>query len=436
LSSVFTNEYLDTLKDKADPVLDDLVHEAAKQLDGIKTIIALFNRTINSPRLTCKELERMQAENLITAEIVDFFRHHDSVPARPWIEPALLHAGGEFYRDRGVLGFLTLACASLLACYCWSDEAYLLGCTGRLERKDEVPRRLPETAKFVLDVATKKAFSPEGIAIHASHKVRLMHSILRFLIISKQAAIAEGHDSISEREQLSRETEVVFGHNWTNERGAPISQELMIGTLLTFHYVVLRGFDDMGVQVSDEEKEAYLQRWNVVGYLLGIDERVLASLNTMEDAKTMFDLIMERNRNSSGDGPILESALLDYMQTNIIDRVMGGAANPLIVIPRILTRQLSGKETSRAISLKLGFIGTILKYPVWWGTKLVGHLSNLPWARKQTNKLMGYITKTVWNWRISSDEDTEKGGLAPVGDGSRDGITLHPSLAKLWKISE
>jgi hypothetical protein len=367
---------------------------------------------------------------------VDFFKCHDSVPEKPWINPPLIHAGGDFYRDRGVLGFLTLACASLPACYCWSDEAYLLGCTGRLERQDEVPRRLPETAKFVLDVATKESFAPEGIAIHASHKVRLMHSILRFLVITKQTAIAEGHEDAAARMRLSKETDTVFGHNWTAERGPPISQELLIGTLLTFHYVVLDGFDRMDVHVTDEEKEAYLHRWNVVGYFLGIDERVLACLNTMEDAKTMFDLIMERNRNASGDGPVLEKALLGYMQNNIIDRVMGGGANPLIVIPRILTRQLSGKETSQAISLKLGFFGSILKYPVWWGTRIVGHLSNSPKARKLTNMLMNYVAKTVWNWRTPEKGPATADGLARVGEGTRDAITLPPSLAKHWGISK
>lgn len=436
MSSVFTNEYLDGLKGKADPPLDELVHEAAKQLDGIRTILALFKRTMDSPRLTHEELKKMQAEHLITQEIVTFFNRHDSVPQKPWISPSLIDAGGEFYRDRGVMGFLTLACASLPACYCWSDEAYLLGTTGRLERKDDVPRRLPETAKFVLDIATEDAFCPDGIAIHSSHKVRLMHSILRFLIISKQAAIADGHDSPVEREHLSRETGTVFGHNWTDERGAPISQELLIGTLLTFHYIVLRGFDLMGVEVSNEEKEAYLHRWNVVGYFLGVDQRVLSNLNTMQEAKTMFDLIMERNRNPSGDGSILEGALLDYMRSNIIDRVLGGRANPLIVIPRILTRQLSGRETSQAISLKLGVVGTLLKYPVWWGVIWVGKLSNEPWARKYTNKFMVYIAKTIWDWRTVKEEDVQKDGLAPAEDRSRDGILLHPSLADEWDVDE
>ena len=424
------------MRTRADPPLDDLVCAAADQLDGVKTIIALFKRTIDSPRLTHDELEAMLVEKLVTQAIVDFFKCHDSVPERPWINPPLIHTGGEFYRDRGVLGFLTLACASLPACYCWSDEAYLLGCTGRLERKDEVPRRLPETAKFVLDVATQHSFAPEGIAIHASHKVRLMHSILRFLIITKQTAIAAGHDTPIERKRMSRETDTVFGHNWTDERGPPISQELLIGTLLTFHYVVLDGFDRMGVHVTDYEKEAYLQRWNVVGYFLGVDERVLACLNTMEDAKTMFDLIMERNRNASGDGPVLEKALLGYMQNNIIDRVLGGGANPLIVIPRILTRQLSGKETSQAISLKLGFLGSILKYPVWWGTKILGHLSNSPKARKLTNMLMNYIAKTIWNWRTAPKDSAKSEGLAPVGERSRDPIMLDPSLAGHWGISD
>lgn len=436
MSSVFTNEYLDTLRAKADQPLDDLVTEAARQLDGVKTIVTLFTRLMDSPRVTHEELEKFLDEGLITSDIVAFLKDHDCVPKKPWINPAMLQAGGEFYRDRGVLGFLTLACASLPACYCWSDEAYLLGCTGRLERKDEVPRRLPETAKFVLDVATKHSFAPEGIAIHASHKVRLMHSILRYLIITKQAAIAAGNDSTAARMRVSEKTDTVFGHNWTAERGPPISQELLVGTLLTFHYVVLDGFDRMGVHVTDDEKETYLQRWNVVGYFLGIEERVLARLNTMENAKTMFDLIMERNRNTSGDGPKLEKALLGYMQKNIIDRVLGGGANPMIVIPRILTRQLSGKETSQAISLKLGFLGSILKYPVWWGTKIVGHLSNSPKARKLTNMLMSYIAKTIWNWRTDSNDSAKSDDSAPDEGGARNAIKLPPSLAKHWGISD
>jgi len=436
LSGVFTNEFLDGMKTRADAELDELVRAAAKQLGGVGTIIALFQRVMDSPRLTHDELTAMLDEQLITPEIVAFFASHDSVPERPWINPSLLHAGGEFYRDRGVMGFLTLACASLPACYCWSDEAYLLGCTGRLARKDMVPRRLPETAKFVLDVATENAFAPEGIAIHASHKVRLMHSIMRFLIITKQTAIAEGDDSRAARMRLSEETDTVFGHNWIADRGPPISQELLIGTLLTFHYVVLRGYGQMDVHVSDAEKEAYLHRWNVVGYFLGIDERVLASLNTMEDARTMFDLIMERNCRASGDGPVLEKALLDYMQSNIIDRVMGGRHNPMIVIPRILTRQLSGKNTCRAIALRLGLVGSVLKYPVWWGIKIVGHLSNSPRARKYTHRLMNYIAKTIWNWRTAPPKAAESADRAAAKDGERKAILLHPSLAEQWNISD
>lgn len=433
MSSVFTNENLDTLKFKADPALDKLVHAAAIELDGIKTLVTLFKRVIDSPRLTCDELKQMCSEGLITTEIVDFFENHDSVPARPWIYPELLRAGGEFFRDRGVLGFLTLACASLPACYCMSDEAYILGSTGRLERKNEIPRRIPETAKFVLDVVSKSSFAPEGIAIHAAHKVRLMHSIIRYLIISKEAAIADGHSSPMERHKISKETDIVYGHDWSDDRGAPISQELMIGTLLTFHYVVLDGYDRMKIRVSDAEKNAYLQRWNVLGYFLGIDERVLAQLDTMENAKAMFDLIMQRNRKRSEDGPILESTLLEYIRSNIIERVLGGFANPLILVPKIMTRQLAGKQTSQSIDLKLGFFGTLFRYPVWWLMKLLGHMNNWRLTQRITQKLMVYVAKTLWDWRLVPEDQITKQGMAPHNP-ERDGILVHPSLAEHWNL--
>lgn len=433
MSNIFTNKYLDTLKFQADPALDKLVHDAAGQLNGIKTMTAMFKRVIESPRLTLAELETMRNEKLITKEIIEFFEQHSSVPTRPWIYPEQLHAGGEFFRDRGVLGFLSLACASLPACYCMTDEAYILGCTGRLENKNEIPRRIPETAKFVLDIVSKGSMEPDGIGLHAANKVRLMHSIIRYLIISKEAMIADGHSTPVDRHEISDETGIIYGHDWSDERGAPISQELMVGTLLTFHYLVLDGYERMKIKVSDEEKIAYLQRWNVVGYFLGVDERVLAQLYNMENAQRMFDLIMQRNRARSEDGQKLQSTLLEYMRKNIIDRVLGGFANPLIVVPRIMTRQLSGKQTSKSLDLKLGIMGTLLRYPVWWCMQFVGRMSNWRFTRRISHRLMVYVAKHLWDWRTAPDDYYDKDGLAPHNP-ERKGIIVHPSLAEHWNL--
>jgi hypothetical protein len=435
MTDIITEDFLNDMHIQADPELDILVHKAGDCTEGIKRITTMFKHVHSSQRLTRSGLDRMLEREIITPEIVGFFANNDSVPDKSWFDPAKLRAGGQFYRDRGVLGFLSLACASLPACYCWSDEAYLLGTTGRLQNSDEVPRRLPETATFVLDVARENAFGSNGTAIEASHKVRLMHSIIRYLVVSKQATIDSGANSEIARLTVSNLTDTVFGHNWKKRFGPPISQELLIGTLLTFSYVVLNGFDRMGVHVSKEEQEAYLHRWNVVGYFLGLDERMLANLNTMEEAEAMFELVMDRNRKTSPDGPKLEQALLDFMRINLAEHFLHGFGGRLVIVPKILTFKLAGKETCESLSLKLGFLGTVLRPFVWGGVKLVGHMNNLRSIQIMTRWLINYVVKSIWGWRVVTDDGTDDDGPPPVIERNI-GIAVHESLARHWGMTK
>jgi len=433
MNDIISNEFLDQKHRQSDIVLDRLVYAAAESLGDVKSITTMFKCISDTPRLTESELDRLLQENRITKEIAEFFLTNNAVPNLPWIDTAKLHAGGHFYRDRGVLGFISLACASLPACYSWGDVAYALGCTGRLARKNEVPRRLTETAMFVMDVATEHALRPGGVAIAASHKIRLMHAIIRYLVMTKQSIIRSGHDSPIEREEEASElTDTIFGHDWKNELGPPICQELLIGTLLTFSYVVLNGYRRMHVRVTDEEAEAYLHRWNVVGYFLGVDERVIANMRTMQDAEAMFELICQRNRQVTEDGPDLEGALLQYMHTNIIGRVIGGRANPVMLAPTILTRELAGRETCEAISLELSFWGKFFRYPVWLGVRAIGHLSNLRGVRLLTDAVMNYVARSLWDWRHIPEHRADSHGLAPRLESG--GIGVHPALDKHWHL--
>jgi hypothetical protein len=82
--------------------------------------------------------------------------------------------------------------------------------------------------------------------------------------------------------------------------------------LLTFSYVGLRGLATLGVKVTDDEREAYVHAWNVVGALLGIRDELLAQ--DFAEATILFDTIKRRRRGASADGQALTRSLLAWME--------------------------------------------------------------------------------------------------------------------------
>ena len=118
--------------------------------------------------------------------------------------------------------------------------------------------------------------------------MRLIHAIVRYLIVrpmSMDISIREGvvlpHPRGGGEHQRT--------NDWRPDMGMPISQEFMTGTLLTFSHVVLDGLRKLGVRASPREQQAYLHRWNALGWFMGIDERILAQLDDPDTAGATFD---------------------------------------------------------------------------------------------------------------------------------------------------
>lgn len=420
---------LDELRTQGDKPLDDLLARLAEERDGVRTVAKLFPLVHDVRRLSCERLEKLAASGEISKDLVDFFEADCRVPDLDWIDMDLLHAGGSFYRDRGVLGFLSLACASLPACYCWTTEAEVLGYTGKLIDRARVPRRLPETAQFVIDVVTKGAFEPEGIGIHAAHKVRLIHAIVRFLISHKDGFEA-GRDTGVINPAPEVPSEPPPDRVWPHRDEAPISQELMTATLLTFHYVVLDGMRRMGIRVSSHHEQVYMHRWNVVGYFLGIDQRVLRNLSTNAEAEDVFELVMQRNRRRTDNGVALEGSLLAYMRNNIIERVLGKHLHPVVHLPPIMTRALAGKETCRALNVRLRPVEALLYVPTWFGIRLMAFLNNWRLFQRITGRFLAYVAARVWGWREQGvADDTDLYDEDSYTPGS---VIVPDALAKRW----
>jgi len=155
-----------------------------------------------------------------------------------------------------------------------------------------VHRRIVETAQFVLDVMAPGGLDldkAEARGLRSAQKVRLLHASIRHLLLQ------EGWDSAT--------------------CGKPINQEDLAGTLLSFSYLTLDGLKRLDNDFTDKEISAYMHAWNVVGYIMGVDEDML--VDTMEEAEAFWSRMAERQFRPNEYGQRLSRALIDYLEQSI-----------------------------------------------------------------------------------------------------------------------
>ena len=440
----FTDELLDRLRQQGDPLADSTVEAIFEKyspgdvLDVLQRLVRIPARA-ERPRL----YERLGIDSELQDHLESFFRQSASLP--PWMDANRVRRGKEIYQQQVFFTFVTLACASLPACYCWSPESSILGITGRLTR--DVPSRLPETAQMVVDVMANEALfhgaEAAGPGLRAVVKVRLMHAVIRRLIMGRgkiATALAREHGEGEDLERLREEKffarfvvpEAPDGNRsqaWNVARdGIPINQEQLAATLLTFSYVTLKAIRQFRVRIADADERAFMHRWNVIGHLLGIDDAITTRLEDTADAEALFHKVMTRNRRPAIDGPALEHALLDYLEANLARRApifsrLGGTR-----VARILTWDLSGDDTAEVIGVRLGTGDRLYRIPLWAGLKLFGSLKNIRGLKIVSELLFRWLSDRLWGWRREAPTESETVSRREMGRGD---IVLPNTLAAL-----
>ena len=89
--------------------------------------------------------------------------------------------------------------------------------------------------------------------------------------------------------------------------GVPINQEDMVGTLMTFTWLILDGLAKLGNSLTPEDQQAYFETWLVVGRLMGVDADLLPA--TVADARALTALIEQRQIAESPQGREMMAAL-------------------------------------------------------------------------------------------------------------------------------
>ena len=298
-SKRWTDEFLDEMRELGDPPADEAVRFLFEEGD-----IAAVNALL----FTLIENDDPPAEQLPPI-ILDYINHTDDLPY--WADREQISRGESLFARYGPQAFTVLLCYSLPACYAARDGVQVLYQTARMVTNTR--RRIVETAQMVIDVMSPGGTLPggKGLGIRTAQKVRLLHAAIRRLILQSG--------------------------KWEPERGLPINQEELAGTLLTFSYCIVDGLQKLGVDLEPEEANAFLHAWNVIGSIMGVRYDLLAQ--NMEEAAVLKELIQQRQYGTSRAGREMTRALLELAAEIIPGERFDGFAASLI-------RYFNGDETA------------------------------------------------------------------------------------------
>ncbi len=273
---MLTDAILDAARLRADPLADQAV--AAIFRDGstaaVNDLFAALMRDDQRPAV-------------MPPSVVDYLANTGAAIARSHESAA---AGERVFAEHGPEIMVLLCCYSLPSSYAAKKGVQVLHRTAYLAKRPT--RRLFETAQFIVDVMSPGGLGPKGRGLRTAQKVRLMHATIRHLTL---------HDAADPWD--------------TAVLGVPINQEDLLGTLMTFSWLILDGLARLGVVLTPQEQQAYLEAWLVVGQLMGVEPALLPK--TVAEAKALTALIEKRQVAESVQGREMMAALLGMMQHNV-----------------------------------------------------------------------------------------------------------------------
>jgi hypothetical protein len=261
---------LDALRQIGDPPVDALVqaHLAAHPGD----LKGLLGVCFGTPRLP-------QEHPLIGAFM--------KLPEPELSNPEALLIGQEVFELFGPEILLVLGSCALPLAYAAGHGVQVVARARRL--KDDPIRRLCDTAQMVINVMQPGQLGPGGLGRYSARKVRFIHALIRRQVQGEQQ------------------------EPWNPAWGTPINQEDQAGTLLTFSVGVLHGLRRIGVQLSPQQADAYIEAWAEIGRLLGVEEALLPV--TEAAARPLAFRIGERQIRRTDEGRMLTVHLLDAVDS-------------------------------------------------------------------------------------------------------------------------
>ena len=230
-SARYTREELDRLMFVGDPLAD-------------RAVAALHERSYDRSVDKLSAVRAMAREG--DAACGAFVNAVATPPA--WLDRQAIAAG-----QKVMLGFVALSRLSLMhslfAGGVFARATLVTRATGRLGA--DPATRISETGAFIAAILQPGGLEPGAIGAETTLRVRLLHASIRAWL-KRLPDFSDGFV------------------------GEPIDQTMLAMTLSLFSYLNLRSFARLGISFSDGEREAHQHLWRYVGWLLGVEDTLLA----------------------------------------------------------------------------------------------------------------------------------------------------------------
>jgi ER-bound oxygenase mpaB/B'/Rubber oxygenase, catalytic domain len=331
-SSGLTNAKLNQMRHKGDPVADRAI-EAVFNRNGVSAVNAVLQKLV-------------RVDQPVPADLPDEVQKYlkETVNLPEWADMSKIRRGQEVFEKFGPLITLCLFCASLPSSYAAAKAVKVLYLTAQLDTNAR--RRVVETGQFLIDVLSVGSLDDNGKGLRTIQKVRLMHAAVRLLI----------------KERRKQQPNL-----WHRDWGTPINQEDLAATFLVFWYVVGEPMNHLGVDVSAEDKDAYLHLWKVVAHQIGVCDELLVS--DVTEANALVDLVRSRQFKASPEGQDMTRALLV-----LLDQLTPGHRFDDTIPP--LIRHLIGDKTADLVlvpkSDRGGDIRRLQRITNWFYVRVFG----------------------------------------------------------------
>jgi len=301
---------------RVDPLADAVVHELAEGRVRWATVEDALARGI----------ARVPGA---PAGVRALFEHVEHVPA--WVDWGLVDRAGSLLFRAGPLGGMVLGTKSLVSGYAAPGGNKPLVFSGRL--REHAARRLNETARFVQAVCRPGGLRPRADGYRISVKVRIMHARVRYMILragSKHGAGAPRWDA----------------GRW----GSPINQHDMAATMLLFSLLVVDGCRQLGMHVSRDEADEYVELWRYAGYLMGVDDELAVSSEA--EGRRLGELIAATQGPPDQDSRDLTEALMNAGESQAATEKGRASARRRAKLVRAVSRALVGDAMADGLGLE------------------------------------------------------------------------------------
>lgn len=261
---------------------------------------------------------RWQADDALPDPVAEFFESVRPIPA--WVDWRRIDRARRLFERTGPFGGIVLSLRSLMAGYTSPAGNKPLAFSGRL--REQAPRRVAETARFVTAVCAPGGMRPGAEGWLITLHVRLMHAQVRRLLWRSG--------------------------RWDRARWAePINQHDMLATMLLFSEVYVEGLRIFGFTIDVEEAEDWIHLWRLVAWVMGTEQELLP-IDYVE-AAALRDLIYETQGPPDADSRALAAALLEMpAQVEGLDPRLESLRTSMI---RGMSRMLLGDDAADRLGI-------------------------------------------------------------------------------------